>query len=97
MSVEKLSVDDRLGKDKYKLDQESHIEVDEAKCETCEEKPCLLVCPAEVYELRDDKIVFNFEGCLECGSCSIACSTRGNGAIDWHNPKGGHGIDYKYG
>ena len=97
MSIEKLSVDDRLGKDRYKFDEESHIEVQLDKCVECVEKPCLLVCPAEVYEYHDDKIVYRYENCLECGSCVIACHSRGKGAITWHNPRGGYGINYRYG
>ena len=93
----RLTVDDRLGRDTYRLAAESHIKVDTSLCETCLEKPCLLVCPAEVYELLEDNITYSYEGCLECGSCNIACHQRGNGAITWRNPEGGHGISYRYG
>ncbi|MEK6545549.1 MAG: ferredoxin family protein, partial [Nitrospinota bacterium] len=32
------------------------------------------------------------EGCLECGTCRIACEF-----IEWRNPKGGYGVCYRYG
>ncbi|KYH38302.1 MAG: hypothetical protein AYL30_005250 [Candidatus Hecatellales archaeon B24] len=97
MSVEKLSLDKRLGLNKYEIDSESHIEVDKELCEKCEAKPCLFVCPAEVYKLEDGKLVYSYEDCLECGTCIIACKGMGRGAVNWRNPRGGFGIVYRYG
>jgi ferredoxin like protein len=97
MSVKKLSLDERLGMNKYKLDSESHVEVNRELCGICETKVCLFICPAEVYRLVEDRLVFNYENCLECGSCTIACKNRGRGAINWKNPRGGFGIVYRYG
>lgn len=97
MSAEKLSLDKRLGLNKYELDSKSHIEVNKELCAICETKVCLLVCPAQVYKLEEGRIVHNYENCLECGSCSIACKSRGRGGIDWKNPRGGFGIVYRYG
>lgn len=97
MNIEKISLDKRLGLNRYELDRESHIEVDKDLCKICENKVCLLVCPAEVYRLEGDLIVFSYENCLECGSCMISCMSRGRGAINWKNPRGGFGIVYRYG
>ncbi len=97
MSLGKLSLDRRLGLDKYEIDSQSHIEVDQEKCAKCETKVCLYVCPAEVYKLEGDRIVCNYEDCLECGTCQIACHSGGMGGITWHNPRGGFGISYRYG
>jgi ferredoxin like protein len=97
MNVEKLSLDRRLGLNKYEIDSESHIEVDKELCEKCETKVCLFVCPAEVYKLEEDKLVYSYEDCLECGTCIIACKSEGRGAINWKNPRGGFGIVYRYG
>ena len=79
MSLGKLSLDRRLGLDKYEIDSQSHIEVDQEKCAKCETKVCLYVCPAEVYKLEGDRIVCNYEDCLECGTCQIACHSGGMG------------------
>jgi len=48
------------------------VEVDQDKCEGCEE--CIEVCPVDVYELQDDKSVpVNAEECLGCESCIEVC------------------------
>jgi ferredoxin like protein len=98
MTQATLSLDARLGLDKYETDKEqSHITVDQARCKTCSIKPCLTVCPANVYTMVDEHIAVRYENCLECGTCQIACDTGGNGAITWHNPQGGFGIIFRYG
>lgn len=98
MSVQNLSLDARLGLDKYEIDEEnSHILVDQSRCQICESKPCLTVCPAEVYRLVDDAIAVRYENCLECGTCQISCDSLGKGGIDWHPPQGGFGIIFRYG
>jgi len=94
---EKLTLEDRLGLNRYEFDEESHIKVDEELCKTCEKKPCLFVCPAEVYTIVEDKIATNHENCIECSTCIIACKRIGNGAIEWYCPRGGFGISYRYG
>lgn len=34
------------------------------------------------------------ERCVECGACRIVCPY---GNIDWHYPRGGFGIVYRFG
>lgn len=92
---DKLSIDDKLALVNFKVDEEAHIKVDTVICRTCREKPCLHVCPAENYNLLENgELVFSWEGCLECGTCRIACQ---KGAIDWSYPRGGFGVRYRYG
>ncbi|MCK5244704.1 MAG: ferredoxin [Desulfobacterales bacterium C00003106] len=46
--------------------------VDADKCVGCGE--CIDVCPADVYELQDEKSVpVNAEECLGCESCIEVC------------------------
>ncbi|MDD3581469.1 MAG: 4Fe-4S binding protein [Desulfobacca sp.] len=53
------------------------VEVDEEKCEGCEE--CVNVCPSGVFELQNEKAVVVAEDeCLGCESCIEVCP---NGAI----------------
>ena len=93
-----MSLDARLAADRYEIDNEqSHIAVDQARCESCEPKPCLTVCPADVYRWVDDRVAVRYENCLECGSCQLACDHGGNGGITWQNPQGGFGIVFRYG
>jgi NAD-dependent dihydropyrimidine dehydrogenase PreA subunit len=48
------------------------VVVDPGKCEGCEE--CVEVCPADVFEMEDDKSVpVNAEECLGCESCIEVC------------------------
>lgn len=91
-----MNVQDKLFLDRFKVDKESHIRlIDGDKCmEDCQEQACLFFCPANVYRLEKDHISINYEGCLECGSCRIACP---NLNIEWRFPKGGYGISHKFG
>ena len=78
MNVTPNNLDGLLGLDKYEIDeQNSHIQIDQSRCELCENKPCLTVCPAQVYILDNDSINARYENCLECGTCQIACDSLG--------------------
>lgn len=92
-----LSIAERLALTVFNSDSESHIEVDNNRCAECESKACLYICPAKVYELKDGKIYFNYQACLETGGCIIACHMMGNKGIKWRYPKGGFGVIFRYG
>ncbi len=48
------------------------LEVDREKCTGC--GVCLDVCPHEVLELREKRILIrNRDACMECGACSRNC------------------------
>ena len=91
-----MSIDDRLSKVKYVTDEESHLKVNTEQCKNCKSKTCTFVCPANVYEWNkeEDKLIINYENCLECGACRIACGKK---CIEWHYPKGTCGVTYKFG
>jgi ferredoxin like protein len=89
-----MAVEDKLTTTRFNVDIEPHIRVDIEICETCLDKPCLYVCPAQNYVLSDGKLVFSWQGCLECGACRIACLRN---AIDWAYPRGGFGVCLRYG
>lgn len=98
MSQTPLTLDARLGLNKYEIDEkDSHIQVDHELCKTCALKPCLTVCPAAVYQWVEDHVAVRYENCLECGTCQIACDHGGNKGITWRNPQGGFGILFRYG
>lgn len=92
MTPEKIEF--KLAADTFELDRDNHIRINTEMSHHCETMACLYVCPAGCFKLRDGHITFSFEGCLECGSCRIAC---GNQAIIWSLPKHGFGICYAYG
>ena len=92
-----MTLEDKLYLNGYKTDEieGSHLAIkDEKVCETCALKQCLYICACSVYELNENthKVEINYDACLECGTCRIACDN-----IDWNYPRGGFGIAYKFG
>ena len=91
-----MKLEDKLYRVKFKSAPDSHlIIISQDVCKKCERKQCTYVCPAECYKIEEDKIIVSYEGCLECGTCRIACSEFEN--IDWKNPLGGFGVTFVYG
>ncbi len=84
----------RLKFSRYRVDREPHIRVNYANCRTCKQRACLTACPAQCYLPRqEDGVVFNYEACLECGTCYIVCD---RGALAWEYPKGGYGVSFRF-
>jgi ferredoxin like protein len=75
-------------------DPEPHIVIRTELCLACEERPCTIVCPANLYWWTGAQMVHNCEGCLECGSCRAVCP---HGAITWRYPRGEYGVRYRWG
>jgi ferredoxin like protein len=99
MSIEKMSAEELLGVDKFNVDEdEAHIVIRYERCLGCSDKPCLFVCPAQCYKLLDGKLGFDYVGCLECGTCRLACRQLGNGGVTtWTYPRGTFGVSYRCG
>ncbi len=90
-------IEEKLFLDRFNVDHESHLVIVEGGIcrEKCEDKPCLYICPANVYKLeKDGRISVAYEGCLECGSCRIGCPHLN---IAWRFPRGGCGVRHKFG
>ena len=90
----KKSIQDKLSTIKYNCSNKAHLVVDQKKCAKCKDKPCTIICPAKVYEADENlnEIVVQYENCLECGACRIACP---KGAIAWEYPSSGCGVIFK--
>lgn len=90
------TTDEKLATVKSNPDSVSHLVPNVADCRRCDDKACLFVCPASVYEWNSEeqKLNVRFENCLECGACRIACSKK---SLDWKYPKSNFGITYKHG
>lgn len=100
MTSPRLTVAERLGSVSYASDRESHLRLsDPALCRSCVLKPCITVCPAEVYgwDSAQDRLLIRFENCLELGACRIACQEIGNHALLWEFPKGSKGVQFRQG
>lgn len=93
-NIKKKSIEDKLTTIKYNCDCEPHLIVDEQKCRNCENRCCTYICPAGVYTYDESKNIINveYENCLECGACRVACP---HNAIEWNYPKAGCGVIYK--
>ena len=91
-----MNLDKKLYTLKYSPDVQSHLNPDFEKCKTCKSRNCTYICPAGVYEWNEDKneLIVNYENCLECGACRIACEKK---CIDWQYPKGTKGVTFKQG
>ncbi len=94
----KPGVAEKLFKDRFVADEEhSHLRIiDQGVCSRCKDKPCRNACPAEVYKLSEEngEIQVDYLGCLECGTCRIVCPYSN---IEWTYPRGGCGVQYKFG
>jgi ferredoxin like protein len=94
----KANVEEKLGLLTYKNDHQSHISIASPKpcAEECTGKPCTTVCPAQVYnwEAEQKKIIVSYENCIECGACRMLCPFD-NIKCQW--PRGGFGVQYKFG
>lgn len=97
MPKEELTLEDKLYLVKFKPDEKSHLVIKDMK--TCVEKcgkDCTKFCPAGVYKWDEGNkyVIVNYEECFECGSCRISCPF---GNIDWSYPRGGFGVQFRYG
>ncbi len=96
MADRKPRIDEKLARVAFNIDREAHITVAKESCPGCPGRPCLSACPAENYTWNDenDALVFNYEGCMECGTCRFICPLD---AISWSYPRGGFGVAYRWG
>ena len=91
-----VNVDEYLSLNKYEVDEENaHIElVDDP--DDAEFDKLIRVCPAALYKRDEDGVKsFDCAGCLECGTCRIACG--GTIIKKWANPQPTMGVEYRFG
>ena len=94
--VSKWNIDEYLAANKYDVDNdESHIVLTD-ELDDDEFDKLIMVCPAALYKRAEDGAkTFDYAGCLECGTCRIAC---GDSIIaSWRYPSAGCGVEYRYG
>ncbi len=89
------NVEAKLFLARYKRDDLTHLVImDNQKCLKCKLKPCITVCPADVYKWEEDRLIVSYDNCVECGSCRIVCPYSN---IAFRYPRWGKGIGYRYG
>lgn len=85
----------KLGLDVFKHDKEPHIKIKPGMAKDHRLKRAVLVCPAGLYsENAQGEVEFTIDGCLECGTCRLACGTE---VLDWNYPGGGAGVQFRFG
>jgi ferredoxin like protein len=94
MSIKRLSPEEALSLNKFSVDEGNpHIIVDRTICARCTVKPCLVICPAKLYRLKDGEMSFDYAGCLECGTCRVVCIQKGVTA--WRYPGASYGVSFR--
>lgn len=85
----------KLGLNVFKHDKEPHIMIKKGMSRDQRLQKAVIVCPAGLYsENSEGEIELSIDGCLECGTCLIAC---GNEVLEWHYPNGGSGVQFRFG
>lgn len=96
--LDPAAIERKLALDSFNVDrQRAHIRIiDHDVCLMCERQQCINCCPANCYAPAEDgRVIFSYEGCVECGSCRIVCNIFEN--VEWTYPRGGFGIQYQFG
>lgn len=91
-----VNVDEKLGLDKFYVDEENAHIVLKADPDRNELAKLILACPAGLYKV-DEKgaVLFDYAGCLECGTCRVLC---GNTILEkWEFPVGTLGVEFRWG
>ncbi|MDR1442914.1 MAG: 4Fe-4S dicluster domain-containing protein [Bifidobacteriaceae bacterium] len=87
----------RLALNRFVLDEERpHIVVNQVLAKsTGTAERIIAVCPAKVYSwAADGTVAVEYAGCLECGTCLAVAYP---GALEWHYPGGGFGVQFREG
>jgi ferredoxin like protein len=96
--LDPAAIERKLALNTYNVDaSRAHIRIiDHDVCLHCVRQQCINCCPANCYVPADDgRVIFSYEGCVECGTCRIVCHEFRN--IEWTYPRGGFGIQYRFG
>jgi ferredoxin-like protein FixX len=91
-----VNVPSLLAGNKYAVDEDhAHIELSPGPSAD-EFRKLVMVCPAALYRLDEQNAQsFDYAGCLECGTCRVAC---GNTVIaKWEYPRPTMGVEYRQG
>ena len=91
-----MTIEDKLGHNVFHVDGDAHIQVNEDYGDQGLIDRLIMACPAKLYSKREDGTVeFNYEGCLECGTCRVLAG--GRIIKSWDHPIGGMGIVFRQG
>src|SRR4051794_3284939 len=74
--LDPAAIERKLALDTFNVDHSrAHIRIiDRDVCLRCVRQQCINCCPATCYTPQEDgRVVFSYEGCVECGTCRIVC------------------------
>jgi ferredoxin like protein len=95
--VNTLTVSERLACNRFVLDEsEPHIVINQVVAKvTGTAERIIAICPAKVYSwAADGTVAVEYAACLECGTCLAVADP---GALEWHYPRGGFGVQFREG
>ena len=85
----------KLGLNVFKPLLSPHIQIKPGMERDPRLKAAVRACPAGLYaEGTDEAFTLTIDGCLECGTCRIACGTD---LLEWGYPEGGTGVQFRFG
>jgi ferredoxin like protein len=92
---ESVELKAKLGLDVFKPGREAHIKIRPGMEKDNRLKPMVRICPAGCYsENEKTEVTLTIDGCLECGTCRLACGME---VLDWNYPEGGTGVQFRFG
>jgi len=93
---EKIDLKAKLGLDVFKPIGRPHINIRQGMEKDPRLKLVVRVCPAGLYSENEkgEVVLPTIDGCLECGTCRLACGTE---VLDWNYPEGGTGVQFRFG
>jgi len=92
---EAMGLKAKLGLNVFKHYEDRHINIRAGMEKDPRLKRAILVCPAGLYSLNETgEVELTIDGCLECGTCRIACGPE---VLEWHYPAGGTGVQFRFG
>lgn len=92
-----MSVDEKLGVDKFHVNEDSpHITLNKKYAGHKEMELLVKGCPAGLYKFnKDQSLSFDYAGCLECGTCRVLA--LGTVIKEWNYPLGSFGVEFRFG
>lgn len=90
-----INLDEIFDYTSFNIDRDPHIVLDESACKKCDQRFCVIACPARCYTWSEEeqKMTFVHDGCLECGTCYVVCEKKA--FTLWRYPRGGFGVSYR--
>jgi len=93
---ETMDMKAKLGLNVFKPAAVPHIKIKQGMERDPRLTSALRLCPAGLYSVNEsgEVVLATLDGCLECGTCRLACGTE---VLEWDYPEGGTGVQYRFG